>query len=274
MEEFIITFRESLEAALVVGIIFSYLKKSGKMEFKKFIYLGIFLGILGSIFGAVSFRLLAGGFSGISEMIFEGTTMMLGAVLIVYLIVWMANKKDTSRAIKQQVEFALSSSKGMGLMFLVFVSILREGVETTLFLNATMVNQSGISLIFATIGILGGLAVGYGVYLGLKGMNLRYLFNISSTLLMLFATGLFARGIHEFQEAGVIPTFIEHIWDVNYIVDENGFLGGFMKSLFGYNGNPSLTEVIIYIGSLMVMLAIYNKKRIPQIVQVTCLVEK
>ncbi len=262
MEEFIITFRESLEAALVVGIIFSYLKKTEKIEFKKFVYIGMFLGTLGSIMGAVAFRLLVGGFSGISEMIFEGTTMVLGAILIVYLIVWMADKKDTTKAIKQQVESALSSSRGFGLMLLVFVSILREGVETTLFLNATLSNQGSISLLFAAVGILGGLGVGYGVYLGLKGMNLRYLFSVSSALLMLFATGLFARGIHEFQEAGIVPTFVEHIWDVNYLVDENGFLGGFMKSLFGYNGNPSLVEVLVYIGSLLAMIALYNKKRV------------
>ncbi|MCF6172281.1 MAG: FTR1 family protein [Campylobacteraceae bacterium] len=260
MEELIVTFRESLEAALVVGIIFSYLKKIGKTELKKFVFIGIFLGILGSIFGAVMFSLLVGGFTGKSEMIFEGVTMIMGAVLIVYLILWMANQKDTSRVIKQQVEVALESSRGLGLMFLVFISILREGVETTLFLNAIVSNQNSVSLLYASIGIIGGLGVGYSVYFGLKGMNLRYLFNISSMLLILFATGLFARGIHEFQEAGFIPTFVEHIWDVNYFVDENGFVGEFLKSLFGYNGNPSLVEVFVYISSLAIMIAIYNKK--------------
>ncbi len=266
MEEFIITFRESLEAALVVGIIFSYLKKINKTELNKFVYIGIFLGILGSIFGAVAFNLLVGGFSGISEMIFEGITMILGAILIVYLIVWMANKKDTNQVIKQQVELAINSSKGIGLMFLVFVSILREGVETTLFLNAAVSNQSSISLLFATIGIFGGLGVGYVVYLGLKGMNLRYLFNISSALLILFATGLFARGVHEFQEAGIVPIFVQNIWNINYLVDENSFFGGFMKSLFGYNSSPSLMEAIVYIGSLVAIIMMYNKKRLNFIV--------
>jgi high-affinity iron transporter len=260
VEEFIITFRESLEAALIVGIIFSYLKKTNKNEFKKFIYLGLLLGIIGSMIGAFGFHQIVGDFSGISEQIFEGVTMVLGASLIVYLIIWMAKKKDSAKAIKEQVSNAMDSGKGMGLLFLVFVSILREGVETTLFLNAVISNQNNFSTISAIFGIFGGALVGYGVYLGFKGMNLRYLFNISSILLALFATGLFANGVHEFQEAGILPIFTKHLWDVNYIIDENSLFGGFMKSLFGYNGNPSLMEVLVYLGSLISMFFIYNKK--------------
>ncbi len=259
MEEFIVTFRESLEAALIIGIIFSYLKKTDKRQFYQFVYYGIIFGILGSILVALGFFHLFGGFSGISEKIFEGTTMILGAVLIVYLIIWMASKKETSKLIKNQVDMALKNS-GFGLMFLVFISVLREGVETTLFLNAVVSNQTGISQIFAFSGVIGGLLVGYVVYLGFKGMNLKYLFGISSALLILFAAGLFAHGVHEFQEAGLIPTFFEHIWDINYIINENSLVGGFMKSLFGYNANPSLIEVFVYCTSFVLMILLYNRK--------------
>ncbi len=259
MEEFIITLRESLEAALIIGIIFSYLKKSGKDELKKYVYIGIVLGMAGSVVGALSFHILVGNFDGLYEQIFEGVTMILGAILIVYLIIWMADKKDTSLAIKNQVDSALKSSKKFGLIFLVFISILREGVETTLFLNAASA-QSSISLISAIFGILAGLAVGYSIYVGLKGINLRYLFNISSALLVLFATGLFARGVHEFQEAGIIPTFVEHLWNINHIINEDGTFGGFIKSLFGYNANPSLIEVLVYLGSFGFMVILYNQK--------------
>ncbi len=261
MEEFIITFRESLEASLIIGIILSYLKKTNKREFYPFVYYGILFGILGSILGAFGFYQLNGGFSGVSGKIFEGTTMILGAILIVYLIVWMANKKDAPNQIKNQIETALKNS-GTGLMFLVFISILREGVETTLFLNAVMSNQTGISQLFAFLGVSGGLLMGYGVYLGFKGMNLRYLFDISSALLILFAAGLFAHGVHEFQEIGLIPTFVEHIWDINYIINEDSLVGGFMKSLFGYNANPSLIEVFIYCASFILMILLYNRKKL------------
>jgi len=259
VEEFIITFRESLEAALIIGIIFSYLKKTGSKKLYSFVYYGIALGVLGSVLGAFIFYRFVGGFNGPSEQIFEGVTMVLGASLIVYLIVWMANKKDTSDLIRNQVDKALEHSS-ITLIFLVFISIFREGVETTLFLNVVISSQVGISQTFAFLGLLGGSFVGYGVYIGLKGMNLKYLFSISSTLLILFATGLFAQGVHEFQEVGFIPIFINHVWDINDVVNENSMVGGFMKSLFGYNANPSLLEVFTYCASLVFMLLIYNKR--------------
>jgi high-affinity iron transporter len=75
---------------------------------------------------------------------------------------------------------------------------------------------------------------------------LRRFFQVTGFLLILFAAGLVAHGVHEFNEAGVIPAVIEHVWDVNPILDENTTLGSMLKALFGYNGNPSLTEVLAY----------------------------
>jgi high-affinity iron transporter len=258
MEEFIITFRESLEAALIIGIIFSYLKKTKKIEFYSFVYFGIGLGIASSLLAAYGFHQLAGGFTGLWEQIFEGVTMFLGASLIVYLIAWMADKKDASSVIKSQVDKALNNS-GIGIMMLVFLSILREGVETVLFLNTIVYDSTSNAVMLAFFGVIGGLLVGYSVYRGLKGMNLKYLFSVSSILLMLFATGLFARSIHEFQEFGLIPTFVSHIWDINYVLNENNLVGSFMKSLFGYNANPSLLEVFMYCASLFFMIILYNR---------------
>ena len=114
---------------------------------------------------------------------------------------------------------------------------------------------------YASFGIIAGIAVGYGAYLGFKGLNLKYLFNISSTLLALFAVGLFTRGIHEFQEAQILPVYIEHIWDISYILDENSFAGGVIKSMFGYNANPSLMEVLVYGSSIFFLFVFYSKKQ-------------
>jgi len=75
-------------------------------------------------------------------------------------------------------------------------------------------------------------------------------------LLIVFAAGLAAHGVHEFQEAGLLPIFVEHVWDINHILDENGTLGLVLKSLFGYNGNPSLMEVISYVGYLAAILLV------------------
>ena len=79
-----------------------------------------------------------------------------------------------------------------------------------------------------------------------KRLNVRTFFRVTSVLLILFAAGLVAHGVHELQEAGVLPIIIEHVWDINYILDEKSTLGSILKALFGYNGNPSLLETVSY----------------------------
>ena len=79
-------------------------------------------------------------------------------------------------------------------------------------------------------------------------LNVRRFFQATGVLLIVFAAGLMAHGVHEFQEAGLLPVFIGHVWDINHLLDEKSTLGSVLKSLFGYNGNPSLMEVLSYVG--------------------------
>jgi len=94
------------------------------------------------------------------------------------------------------------------------------------------------------------LIVGWLVYVAGKRLNLRAFFRATGGLLILFAAGLLAHGIHELQEAFLLPVVIEHVWDINRILNENGTLGSLLKALFGYNGNPSLLEVVGYLAYL------------------------
>ena len=98
-------------------------------------------------------------------------------------------------------------------------------------------------------------------------INIKKFFNITSILLVLFASGLVAHGVHELQEAKVIPTVVEHVWDINPvlkpdgsypILHENGYIGSILKSLFGYNGNPSLIEVISYFVYVALVFVIWK----------------
>jgi high-affinity iron transporter len=85
-------------------------------------------------------------------------------------------------------------------------------------------------------------------------LDLRRFFRVTGFLLFLFAAGLIAHGVHEFNEAGMIPGVIEHLWDINYLLHEKSILGQMLKALFGYNGNPSLTEVLAYIAYFTIIL--------------------
>ncbi len=93
--------------------------------------------------------------------------------------------------------------------------------------------------------------------MGSRRLNLRQFFTVTGTLLIVFAAGLLAHGIHEFQEAGLLPMTIEHVWDTNGIVSESSTVGEFLRTLFGYNGNPSLLEVVAWAGFLVVALVLF-----------------
>ena len=252
----IITFREVLEMALIVGIVLGYLSQIGRRDYNKVVYAGIGFGILASISGAFLFHNLAGGFTGRTEEIFEGITMLIGALLLTTMLFWMMKQRNIAADLKQKIDHQLASQHGWGLFLLVFVSILREGIETVIFLSASNVASESSSLIGAAAGIVLAMVVGYLFFFSTKDIDIKRFFNYTSFILVLFAAGLVAHGVHELQEAGIIPIFIEHIWDINPAVvikgefpllHEKGLIGGILNGLFGYNGNPSLLEVITYI---------------------------
>jgi high-affinity iron transporter len=257
MQEFIITFREFLEASLVVGIIYGYLKKSNNTHYIKYVNKGIFLGAIGSIFGALLFHSVLGGFTGVKEQIFEGTTMAVGAVLMLFFIIWMSANQNIREKLSLSVDGTIQRGGNLALMLLVFFSILREGVETTIFLNSIALDQNSFSFMFSSLGVAAGVTVGYLVYKGAKYIKLRYIFAISSFIFVFFAAGLLAHSVHEFQEAGILPIFIEQVWDTNHILSEESMSGSFFKALFGYNANPSLLEVFLYV-STIVLIFVYN----------------
>ena len=150
---------------------------------------------------------------------------------------------------------------------LAFVVVVREGIETVLFLfAATRVAESAVLFIIGGfLGLGTAIAMGYGIYKGSSRLNLRTFFNVTSVVLIVFAAGLLAHGIHELQEAAIIPVMVEHVWDINHVLPEKSTFGRFLTAIFGYNGNPSLIEVGAYFAYLGLALGSYfrpmtNKK--------------
>ncbi|MDD9953228.1 MAG: FTR1 family protein [Candidatus Woesearchaeota archaeon] len=247
IESFLITSRETLEASLVVGIVLAYLGKTENNKYRGAVFWAIAAGVLFSIFAAIGFTVIAGGFEGTAEALFEGITMLVGAALLTTMIMWMMQQRHITAQIESKVAgyVANPSFSYLGIFLLVFVAIIREGVETVIFMNA--INYaSGINFVGGLLGITVAIGVGYLFFHSARKMNLKKIFTFSSILLILFAAGLTAHGVHELEEAGVLTPFIYPLYDINPILNEKGIVGSFLKGLFGYNGNPSLLEVICY----------------------------
>jgi high-affinity iron transporter len=248
----LITLREGLEAALIVGIVLAYLARTGNKERSGAVWAGTLGAVVLSLLVGGLIFLTAGEFEGRAEQVFEGTAMVTATGVLTYMIFWMRRQAINIRAhLVAQVNTALQSGSALALGVLAFVTVGREGIETALFMFAATKAASPLA---ATAGGLLGLAaavvLGLLLYRGTYRMNLRAFFNVTSVLLLLFAAGLLAHGVHEFHEAGLIPPVIEHLWDTNPILPENSTAGSFLRALFGYNGNPSLVEVLAWAGYL------------------------
>jgi FTR1 family protein len=211
MEAFVITLREGMEAALVVGLILTYLNRTGRIVLRRWVYAGLGLAVAASLLGAVGFSLA--GFDPENEVL-EGTLLAIAAVLVFSLVVWMWR---ASRGLKRQVESRLEAltasdvqtrQQGWGLLAFVFFMVFREGVEMILFLAALSLAETP-----DIVGLIGGLAgLGMAALFGVlfvKGslrINLRRFFAVTGFVLMVLVARLAAGSLHEFFEVGLLPS--------------------------------------------------------------------
>lgn len=217
--------------------------------------------------GAVVLSLSVGGLifalgaalEGRTEEIFEGVAMLIAVGVLGWLVVWMKHQAQHIKGeLEAQVEAALHEGSVLALAALAFVAVGREGLETALFLFAASETATRLETVAGAVaGLSIAIVVGIAIARGSRRLNLRAFFNITGVLLIFIAAGLLARGIHELQEARVIPILVEHLWDINDLLNDGAGLGSFMKGILGYNGNPSLAEVVAYVLFLPLTLAYF-----------------
>jgi len=204
LQAFIVTLREGVEAALIIGIVFAYLNKIGRSELKKTVFWGLGTAVLASILTAVIIAKLE-----VNTDIFEGWVMLVAAFFVVSMI-WVMHK--AAKGLKGEIEgkiskLAASPSAKLGLFFFVFLMVLREGVETVLILAAVSLNSSEL---MSFMGTLLGLAVSvvFGVMFarGSLRVNLGRFFKVTTVILYFVAFQLIVSGLHELSENGVLPS--------------------------------------------------------------------
>ena len=249
LPSFLLALREGLEAALIVGIVLGALRKMNRSDSAPAVWTGAAAAAIVSGAAAVALTMLGYELKDQAEAIFEGLTMLLAAGILTWMIFWMSRQSHTMQANLEAGVQKAAGGGGRALFALAFVAVLREGVELALFLTAATFTSN------ATQTILGGL-LGLGAAILLGGLlfaasvrlDLRRFFTMTGILLIFFAAGLVAYGVHELNEVGWIPSIIEHVWDIGRILREDSATGEILKALFGYNANPSLTEVLAYLG--------------------------
>lgn len=251
----LITFRETLEAALVVGIVLTFLTKTNQLQFKKYVWQGVGVGILAAVFLAFILEIFFKTFEGATEQIFEGILMLVTAGFLTWMILWIHRQKDVAKKLKAKVAEHAKKGYGWGILILVSTAVFREGTETVLYLKASSLTGVTGQLLGAALGIGTALLLGYGLFRWALRVNLQLVFNITSVFLIMFAAGLVSHGIHEFQELGIVPVFpIDPVINLSNILDHNSTLGQFLRTLFGYTSKPTVFEIVSYIGYIFFIL--------------------
>jgi len=246
----LLALREGLEAALIVGIVLGVLSKIRREDLRPTVWAGTITAIIVSAVAAVILYLVGVSLEGKAEQLFEGITMLLAAAVLTWMIFWMRYQAKTMSANLANDTRQAALHRGKQALFAVaFLAVVREGIELALFLVAASFSSGAqATIIGGILGLVVIIALAWAFFSSLIKLDLGRFFQYTSIILILFAAGLVAHGVHELNEAGWIPVVIEHVWNINPLIDENGFLGEILKTLFGYNGNPSLTEIAAYIG--------------------------
>ena len=267
LASFLLSLREGLEAALIIGIVLGVLLKLKRTDLNGVVWRGVGLAALLSLIAAIALNLLGMEFEGKGEEIFEGVAMLLAAGVLTWMILWMKNHSHTLKnEIEEQTNQAALGKGQKALFALAFLAVFREGIELALFLLAARLTSSPLQTISgALLGLLIAGILGWILFTSTRKLNLRNFFSVTNILLIIFAAGLVGLGVHEFNEAGVIPSVIEHVWDINRIISDKGEVGLLLKALVGYNGNPSLTEVaayLLYLGGISFVMVLRPKNSI------------
>jgi high-affinity iron transporter len=264
---FLLSLREGLEAALIIGIILSVLNKLHQGKLKPIVWWGVAVAVALSLVFGLGLNLLGMEFTGQFEEVFEGIAMLLAAAVLTWMILWMQSRSgEIQRELEAKTAHASLNRGGTALFILAFLAVFREGIELAFFLVATRMASDPLSvLVGALLGLSGAILLGWMLIATTRRLNLRNFFQITNVLLLFFAAGLVALGVHKLNEAAWIPPIIEHVWDINHLISDQSEVGGFLKALFGYNGNPSLTEVLAYLGYFVVLGSIILRNQRKQV---------
>src|SRR4051794_9603421 len=204
MGPFVIVLREGFEAALLIGLILGVLNKTGQRQHTRAVWMGVAAALTTSVvIGAILFAAV-GELEGSAEALYEGTAMLLAACVVTWMVFWMRKQARTLGGhLRSQVSTAVIAGGGTALAMVAFVGVAREGVESALFLFAS-VGDDGVvaTLIGGALGALGAVALGVLFYRGTLKLDLRRFFMITGVLVIGFAAYLIMGGLHELGEAG------------------------------------------------------------------------
>jgi len=267
----VIGVREGIEAALVIGIILGYLVKIQRVGLKRYVYSGTIAAFLVSAGVAGALIALTWEFQGVGQQLFEGITMLVAVAVLTSMVLWMIQAARSIKVhVQERIDAVLRQSEVFGLALLSFVIVLREGVETALFVFGAGALTSPFEAVLGVgLGLLIAGVIGVGIIRVSWRLNLRRFFQVTGVFLVIVAAGLFSNAVLELREAlgwQLLPVYnLTAIFPAN----ETNTAGYLLRGIIGYSDAPTLVEVAAYFGYWIVVILAYLGIRTGKITIVT-----
>jgi len=263
---FFVMLREGFEAALIVAILYAYLRKTGRPDLIPALWAGICVAFAVAIAGGVVIQLTVESLEGDARLRWFAGISLFAVGVLTWMIFWMRRHARAIRGeLHQSLDRAMSTGRSVrwAIAFAAFFAVLREGLEAVLFMIATAITENRGAVI---IGALAGLAVasllGYAVVLGGRKMPMRQFFTVTGVLLIIFAAGLLARAVMFLQTAGDLPIMWNNVYDLTGIdwMTTRTELGRFLGAMFGWDPRPSIEQVIVWLGYVGTVTYLFLRK--------------
>jgi high-affinity iron transporter len=260
--QYLLTFREVLEAALVTSIVLAYLSRSGRSRYSRYVWYGVFSAVAASVvLGAVIYSVY-GELPESVEPLFEGVAALIAVAVLSFMIYWMATKgKELKAEVEKRVESIASRGAVAGLVSFAFVAVFREGLETVLFLTPFLVVDAAGTVVGLLLGIVTSVALVYAIFFAGMKISIRRFFYFTSILLVLLAAGLAGSGIHELIEY-TGPSSWGWLGQTAYnlnipegsLFHQTGAIGSIFAVMFGYSVQAEWARIIVHVLYLAVVL--------------------
>lgn len=260
---FLIMVREGLEAALIVSIVASYLVQTDQRRWMPAVWVGVTLAVLLSIAAGLALLALSAEFPQKEQELIEAIIAFVAVVILTSMVFWLRKAARSIRHdLQEKIDDALKPgqgrTQGVALVAMVFLAVVREGLESVFFLLATFQQNVGWG---APVGALAGVAVavllGYGIYRGGVKLDYRRFFRWTGVFILFVAAGLLASGVRALHEAGVWNHLQTVAFDLSGILPRDSLLGSVLSGIFGYSDAPTWGEVIVYVAFLVVALPLF-----------------
>ncbi|PTA45076.1 iron uptake transporter permease EfeU [Micromonospora sp. RP3T] len=263
---YLIGLREGLEATLVVSILVAFLVKSQRRDRLPQVWAGVGLAVVlsvvfGSLIQYTSTSLLR---TSESREFFEAVTSVAAVVFVTWMIFWM---RRAARSIAGELRGKLTEALAVGSLAvagMAFLAVVREGLETALIFYAAAESVAGGTGAGSLLALVGGIAtavvIGFLLYRSALKINLSRFFTWTGALLILVAAGILKYGVHDFQEAGVLPGLNNQAFDISATLDPNAWYGALLAGMFNITAAPTVLELIAWVAYAVPVLVLFLRK--------------